>query len=79
MPEEKWNAANPEQKTELLRQDLMRIRDAQNGLAREFRDLLKRTVELEALVQSLRPTEVAQQSTPPEIRQADSNDDQGGA
>ena len=84
MANEKWETATVEQKLELLRHDIMRIRDAQNGLAREFRDevrpLAEAIVRIDAeLRRNLPPSEVAQPSTPSQTLQAEPSVDRTDA
>ena len=82
MASDRWDSATVEEKLELLRRDIMRIRDAQNLLAQEFAEFRRREQvfgqAFAALIRSLPRNEAVQLPTLPEVHEAGSNNDHAG-
>jgi hypothetical protein len=82
MPNDKWASASIEEKLEMLRRDVIRIQDAQNRLADQFREvthpLANALAELAAASTHNLQSQAAGSSSSSENHQGDSNGDQSG-
>ena len=73
----KWASTSIEEKLEILRRDIIRIQEAQNNLADQFRKVTRPLSEtiarFEAALEQIRQSQGFERSNPSDSRQADSS------